>query len=193
MHELLKLATRKYPRWRSEIPRTFGRRFRSHISESAKQSYIRRIKPKFAARSEFYHICVIKYAVCAIGRLIYLDLVKFRVRTTCTLPQCWSRQKKKSCWRLAYYRLWLTHICPEIFNITLPDAKSFPFLENGGLKNKTKRGGGGGRRQPSLLLFLFLIKVVPLQRCMSAWRQNYTRLKQTNINQLCVLKMRQWI
>ena len=83
---------------------TFGRHFRSHISESSKQSYIRRIKPKFAARSAFYHICVIKYAVCATGRLIYLDLVKFRVRTTLTVPQCWSRQKK-SCWRLTSYRL----------------------------------------------------------------------------------------
>ena len=57
-------------------------------------------------------------------------------------------------------------------NTKYPDAKSLPFLANGGLLQKTT----GGNTQPPLLR----IKEVPLQRSMSAGCQNYSQLKQTN-------------
>ena len=36
--------------------------FGSQISESSRQSHIKRIKPKFATKCELYHICVFQYA-----------------------------------------------------------------------------------------------------------------------------------
>ena len=56
----------------------FKRHFMSQIpSESSKQGHIKRIKPNFAAKIEFYHICVFQcFHVCVCAPFTFdLDLV----------------------------------------------------------------------------------------------------------------------